>query len=74
MQRSKTFHTFHLVHFGAISQLHALQKFHDGGQIQKFLPPRPTCWKALCYMCLCGGGAMGNKNSSHVTSEKKIQE
>ncbi len=58
MQRSKMFCTFHFVHFGVISQLHAPQKFHDGGQIQKFLPSQPTCWKALCYMCL-GGAATG---------------
>ncbi len=54
MQRSKTFHTFHLVHSSAVSQSHAPQKFHDGGQIQNFLPFQPTCWKTLCYMCFGG--------------------
>ncbi len=54
MQRFKTFCTFHFIHSHAVSQLHAPQKFHNGGQVQKFLPSRPTCWKALCYMCLGG--------------------
>jgi len=74
MQRSKTFRTFHFIHSSAVSQLHAPQKFDDGGQIQKFFPSWPTCWKPLCYMCLGGGGRRGNKTSKHVTFENKIYE
>jgi hypothetical protein len=43
MQRSKTFCTFHLVHFGVISQSHAPQKFHDVGK-------DPTAPPILAYL------------------------
>jgi hypothetical protein len=74
MQRSKTFCTFHLVHFGAISQSHAPQKFHDVGTNPK-APPILAYWlESTVLYVFWGASGGGNKTSRHVTFEKKIQK
>jgi DNA mismatch repair protein MutH len=59
MQRSKTFHTFHLVHFGAISQSHAPQKFHDFGTNPKALPISAFLLESTMLYVFGGGATVG---------------
>jgi len=73
MQRSKTFHAFHLVHSSVLSQSHAPQKFHDVGTDPKAPPILAYLLENTVLYVLGGQGGRGdNKTSRHVTFEKII--